>query len=205
MGLRQGDSGNTFSGILYAWRPVLVVVLVIFVIGLLGDLGRQLLAFDRDLIAAGQIWRLVSAHFVHTGFPHLILNVAGLVLVWYLVGTALSRVQWLYVWAVTIIGVDLGLWFLEPNLDWYVGLSGVLHGLVAAGVVASIRSLNLELWIVLVAVVAKLVYEQMVGPMPGSENTTGIAVLVNAHLYGAIAGAACGAVFAIRVRTTASI
>jgi rhomboid family GlyGly-CTERM serine protease len=188
-----------------AWRPVLGVAIVILGIGFLGDFGRDVLAFDRELIGSGQLWRLVSAHFVHTGFPHLILNLVGLGIVWYLVGEALKPLEWLIVWIVSIAGVNLGLWLLEPQLDWYVGLSGVLHGLIAAGLIASIRTFGVDLWIVLIAVVGKLVYEQVFGPMPGSESTTGIPVIVNAHLYGAIAGAVCGAVLAIRVRATASI
>ena len=32
--------------------------------------------------------------------------------------------------------IDLGFVLFEPQLDWYVGLSGVLHGALAAGAVS---------------------------------------------------------------------
>ena len=61
-------------------------------------------------------------------------------------------------------------------------------------------------WVVLwAAVVAKLAYEQLVGPLPGSEAAAGGAVVVNAHLYGAIGGALSACVFWRRVPTPASI
>ena len=205
MGLRKGDSNGNILPSLNVWSPIIVVTILITGIGLLGDSGREVLAYERQAIAAGQFWRLVSAHFVHTGIPHMLLNLAGLWVVWYLVGRAISAYGWLLVWLVSIAGIDIGLWLLEPNLHWYVGLSGVLHGLIAAGLVASLKTLDLELWIVLLGLVGKLAYEQLFGSLPGSEETTGIAVIVNAHLYGAIAGALCGAMLANRVRGAASI
>jgi hypothetical protein len=39
-------------------------------------------------------------------------------------------------------------------------------------------------------VVAKVIWEQLSGPLPGSEGLAGAAVVVNAHLYGALAGIA---------------
>jgi rhomboid family GlyGly-CTERM serine protease len=205
MGLRQGDSRGSNLRSLTVWRPIFVVTILITAFGLLGDVGREALAYDRQAIAAGQIWRLVTAHLVHTGISHMLLNLAALWVVWYLVGTAIDGYGWLVVWIVSMMGIDIGLWLLEPDLEWYVGLSGVLHGLIAAGLVAGLRSMSVELWIVLFGLIGKLAYEQTFGPLPGSEATTGAAVIVSAHLYGAIAGALCGAVLAIRVPAAASI
>ncbi len=62
------------------------------------------------------------------------LNIAGLLLVWYLVGAAFSLTRWSIITASSILVMDMGFWFLMPQLDWYVGLSGLLHGLLAAGI-----------------------------------------------------------------------
>ena len=39
-----------------------------------------------------------------------------------------------------------------------------------------------------VFVAGKLLWEQTVGPLPGSESSAGGTVIVNAHLYGAVGG-----------------
>ena len=106
---------------------------------------------------------------------------------------------------VLVVAIDAGFWWLNPSLDWYVGLSGVLHGLLVAGLVAGYRESPGENLLLLVLIAAKLGYEQWLGPLPGSESTAGGPVVVNAHLYGALAGAACAAALRIRVRATPAI
>ena len=175
------------------------------IVALLGDTGRTWLGFDRPGIAAGEFWRLASGHFVHLGASHLFMNVVGLILVWYLTATSFTSRQWLLVTAIVMVGLNLGLWFLEPNLIGYVGLSGLLHGLLAAGIIASLGSGRSEIWILGVGLAAKLGYEQLVGPLPGSEHAAGGAVIVAAHAYGALAGALAAGLLMIRVRAQASI
>jgi rhomboid family GlyGly-CTERM serine protease len=154
------------------------------------------------VIAAGELWRLVSAHFVHLGASHLVLNLAGLGLVWFLVGHTLGARAWLVVWIASIIAVSAGLWVLEPQLLWYVGLSGVLHGLLAAGIIADFDN-RAETWALALVLAGKLGWEQFIGPLPGSEAASGGTVIVNAHLYGAVGGVL--AAILIRVRAKASI
>jgi len=158
---------------------------------ILGDAGRLWFSFDRAAIASGELWRLLSGHVVHLGLSHLLLNLAGLFLIWYLIGAVFSRSQWLKILVTGFLVIDLGLWFLEPQLVWYVGLSGILHGLLAAGIMGGIRSRarRLDVLVLGVALLGKLAYEQFVGPLPGSEASTGGAVIVAAHLYGAAGGA----------------
>jgi rhomboid family GlyGly-CTERM serine protease len=158
-----------------------------------GEPVRALLRWDRDAIAAGEAWRLVTGHIAHLGAPHLLLNLAGLVLVWLLVGERLRARRWWLVTAVTIATIDAGFWRLDPALSWYVGLSGVLHGLLAAGVAAGFAAAPVESAVLAAAVAAKLAFEQLYGPLPGSEATSGGPVIVSAHLYGAVAGALAGA------------
>ncbi len=205
MGLRQADSERQKSGLMSAWWPVVGLTGVVVLLGLFGDAARSLLALDRVDVASGELWRLLSAHFVHLGASHLILNLAGLWLVCYLVGPYFGVGRWLFVWLLSITGVSAGLWFFEPQLPWYVGLSGVLHGLLAAGIVGALRQPSADIWVLATALIAKIAWEQLVGPLPGSETTSGGTVIVNAHLYGAVAGALAGVLIGIRVRAKASI
>jgi rhomboid family GlyGly-CTERM serine protease len=104
----------------------------------------------------------------------------------------------------TIAGIDLGLWFFDPDLDWYVGLSGVLHGILIAGAFVGMRRGSVEAAALGVLVVGKIIWEQLSGPLPGSASLAGGSVVVNAHLYGAIAGALTAALL-IRVLFRPSI
>lgn len=205
MGLSQGDAFHHIRTSLWALLLPGLAIGSAVAMALAGEAGRSWLRYDRTAIAAGELWRLISGHFVHLGWSHLLLNVLGLVLVWYLVAARFSPARWLAISALTIAGIDAGFWWLEPQLAWYVGLSGLLHGLLAAGIVAGMRLLHKEAWLLGVIVGAKIVYEQLVGPLPGSEASTGGGVIVAAHLYGALTGAVVGAVMPIRVAPKAPI
>jgi len=75
---------------------------------------------------------------------------------------------------------------LDPEVSWYVGLSGVLHGYVAAGALALLMRRE-KLGVVLAAgVAAKLIFEQVVGPVPFTAASVGGPVVVAAHLYGVV-------------------
>jgi hypothetical protein len=86
----------------------------------------------------------------------------------------------------SVVGVDAGLWLLSSTTQWYVGSSGLLHGVLAAGAVAHLRSRQPDGWVLVLFLGGKLVYEQSAGALP---LTAGGAVIVDAHLYGAVAGA----------------
>ena len=78
---------------------------------------------------------------------------------------------------------------------------GVLHGLFAGGLVLGLHRRRLESGLLLVVLVAKLAYELLAGALPGSEATAGGAVITEAHLYGAVAGALAGALGAVGQRS----
>ncbi|MDH3305394.1 MAG: rhombosortase, partial [Gammaproteobacteria bacterium] len=181
------------------------VLLVAVLLALGGEMARQWLRFDREAIDAGELWRLLSGHFVHLGWPHFALNAAGLVLVWYLVGDVFDRLRWILIGTFTVITIDIGLWVFDPALMWYVGLSGLLHGILAAGLVEKLRKPDTEALALVVLLLGKLAFEQFSGPMPGSETTAGGTVVVDSHLFGTLGGVVAAILLRIRVRHTASI
>ena len=187
------------------WKIPLALALAAGVAAFFGDEGREILRYERGAIAAGEYWRLLSGHIAHLGQQHLLMNLAGLLLVWLLVGRLYSSRDWMLVVLVCVLTIDAGLWLFDPAVRWYVGLSGMLHGLLLAGAIRGLRALPGESVVIGAAVALKLAYEQVAGPLPGSEAVAGGAVVINAHLYGAIGGALAGLVFRHRVRTPASI
>lgn len=153
-----------------------------------GGWGDAHLRYDRIALAQGEWWRFLSGQLVHLGWLHLGLNLLGLALVWELVGRHLPIRAWVVAIPLCGLGVGLGLWWLSPEILWYVGLSGCLHGLFAAGAVAAVMRRQRFGWILMAALTAKLAYEQLAGSAPGVEGLIGGRVVTAAHLYGAVAG-----------------
>ena len=204
MGLDKANH-TLAQSIIDRWAIPLGLILLGLVIQLLGDAGREWLRFDRVWLQHGESWRLISGHLAHLGWQHFALNSCGLVLVWYLVGDAFSQRTWLIVIALILAAIDGAFWVLDPELYWYVGLSGLLHGLLVAGLVSRLPAVAGETLVLLLLVTAKIAWEQFAGPVPGSEATSGGPVIVNAHLYGAVGGIIGALVTRIRVPQRASI
>lgn len=154
-----------------------------------GHLGPMLM-WQRRLIQDGQWWRLLTGNFIHLGWPHLLMDLAGLGLIWLLFGAALKPWQWLLALLTSALGVGLGLYFLVPGIGWYLGLSGALHGLYMAGLGGRCCAHPLESAALFLLIVAKLTWEYVIGPMPGSDALAGGQVVTQAHLLGALSGLA---------------
>jgi len=166
----------------------LSIVLLVMVFALDGENATQLLQFERSAIEKGEIWRLLTANFVHLGGSHALLNVTGLVLIWFLFGQHFSNTTWSIILISSLLGTTLGLLFFNPSLNWYVGLSGALHGLFIAGCIAEIKLKYRQGYILLIILLGKILWEQFQGPLPGTSDAAGGPVIVDAHLYGALAG-----------------
>jgi rhomboid family GlyGly-CTERM serine protease len=162
------------------------IVVLVLLPELNGDAARAGLRYERMAIAAGEWWRLITAHFVHIDLEHTLLNVMGVVLMWAIFARDLTPRQWLTVTTVVLLTIDAGLWFHDTGVYWYVGASGLLHGFMAAGTCVHVRRGDLDGWILVVFIVLKLGYEQLHGQLPFAGS--GMPVVVNAHLYGALGG-----------------
>jgi rhomboid family GlyGly-CTERM serine protease len=158
---------------------------------LAGETGQTLLRYDRAGLAAGQGWRLLTAHVVHLDFEHAALNSLGLVLMWALFARDYRPGQWVLIVLTAIAAIDAGLWLRDSTVAWYVGSSGMLHGVMAAGTLAHLRRRDLDGWVLAAFVIVKLSYEQWSGALPFSDSGAG--VVVDAHLYGALGGVAVAA------------
>ena len=147
------------------------------------------LAYSRTaLMEKGQYWRLLTAHLVHTDLPHALLNLAAWPLIFWLAQSRLSGCQWMTGLLFCAFGVSVGLWFFSPTVQWYVGLSGVLHGLLVLSALTVWWQQPVLTLLVLLGVIIKLLWEQTQGSLPGSAVWIGHPVIVDAHLFGALAG-----------------
>jgi rhomboid family GlyGly-CTERM serine protease len=96
---------------------------------LLPDRGTGL-AYHRDAIAAGELWRLFTGHFVHWSPGHLVWDV-GTFLVLGAACEARSRRRFVACLAGSILAIPAAVWLLLPGLELYGGLSGLDSALFA--------------------------------------------------------------------------
>ena len=168
--------------------PLIAAAACLFVL-MLPDQGRGLFGYDRDAVAAGEWWRVVTAHGAHLSVSHGLMNVAALGMIAWLFRADFGPAAWIGGLVVPALVIGIGLYAGWPDVVWYVGLSGVLHGLVAVGGVLWCREGDWLAGAALLAVLAgKLLYEGLFGPIPGSEAAAGGRVLVESHRLGAAGG-----------------
>lgn len=180
------------------WAVPLLIAVVAVV--LQGVAGPEPLRLESALVYV-EPWRLLSAHFVHLGWVHLWLNLGGLGLLWLLIGDTLKPLWWVSAVAFLTTGISLALLCCSPTVEWYVGFSGVLHGLFVAGAVANLRRQTALAVSIIAVVLVKLVVEWVGDGAPLTARLIGGAVIVDAHLYGVLLGLVYGAfVFAVRSR-----
>ena len=150
---------------------------------------ENVLRFGRtEILENSQWWRILTANLVHLGYPHLFLNIAGLLLITVLLAHALTARQWAITGFCSMLGVGVGLLLFDPQLSYYVGLSGALYGLLLGGAIAEFRNHKLMACLIGAYTIGKIVWEQIYGAVDSSEAITGGTVIVNAHLYGMVAG-----------------
>ena len=147
-------------------------------------------------------WRLLTGHWVHLTWHHWLLNMASLGLFISLFPLLLRPVYLLGLGLGASLGVDVGLLWLHPDVAWYVGLSGVLYGLLAGAAVIAWRRDPWLSAIVLVLLGLKLVTDQWVGTPWVTEQLVGGRVIAAAHSYGAAGAVLAAAGYYVLMRFT---
>ncbi len=89
-------------------------------------------SFSREAIAAGEWWRLAGANVAHLSWAHLAGNLVVFATALRLLHPVVRAGAVLGVLAACAIASTAGL-YLGTSLDWYVGASGALYGLLAWG------------------------------------------------------------------------
>ena len=146
------------------------------------------LAFDRQAILAGEVWRLWTGHWVHFSFQQLFLDVSTLLLA----GAVAEKEFGLrFIAKVLIFGMpalSIGLLLVAPELAYYRGASGVVMMLaIVAGAAFWSRRSGLRAILVMlglmVAIKAVLDAAGFASGMSGLP--AGVHVAWQAHVLGA--------------------
>lgn len=178
---------------LTAWlSPTLIcTIALVLACSLLFVFDANSLDYQRQAIAEGQWWRLITGNFNHTNLWHLVMNMAGLVVIVSLFEQHFSPLKLIGLILILALLQGLGLYIFYPNTLGYVGLSGILHGIFGYGAVFDIyKGIKMGYWL-LVGLIAKIGYEQIFGASHDVSLMINAKVATNAHLIGAISGILC--------------
>jgi membrane associated rhomboid family serine protease len=91
-------------------------------------------AVSRPAIADGELWRLVTAGFLHAGLLHLMFNAFALYVLGSMLEPAIGRLRFAIIFFVSLLAGSFGALLLEPR-GLTVGASGAIFGLMGAAVV----------------------------------------------------------------------
>ena len=181
-------------------RHTLWLVLALWLLLVLTQsLDVSYLAYNRDAITKGDFWRLITGHFIHLNNMHLLLNMLGVGMVLMLFDHLLAIWQWIVVLLASALIISLLIYLNLPQVQAYVGLSGVIHTLYVLGTLQLLnqpKERNFAI-ILMLMVTLKLLTENVGQGISFTADMIGGRVLYQAHLYGALAGLFLGAIVVV--------
>ena len=169
---------------------------VIPFMALLQAIGPEYFRYQQDAVAGGQLWRILTAHWVHVGWMHLLLNSLSLAVCVMLTSPGWSARRWLAVTLAMGLGISLLLMLNNPGVVDYAGHSGILYGLYVLGALSLYRRDRLIAVLVIAAIVIKVLMEQFSFYDFNTGSLIGARVIVDAHLYGLLTAIAIALLWA---------
>ena len=163
---------------------------------LLQIIGPEYFRFERDWTSTGQVWRIVTAHWVHVGWLHLALNGLGLAVCVGLTWPGWSIGRWLASSIIIALGISIMLSLYNPEVVDYAGHSGVLYGLYVLAALSLFTRDRLVAVLIIAAIVIKVCMEQLNFYDFNSGAIIGARVIVDAHLYGLLMAIAIALIWA---------
>lgn len=180
-----------------AGLPIATAALTLLAIGIwLVPGASELLEYRREAIASGEFWRAITGHVTHWNADHLLWDALMFAVLGALVERT-SRRAFLATCALSAAAISATLWFCQPGLELYRGLSGVDSALFVfqAGwlVCESLRERRRAAAILptvaLAGFAAKIGYELVTGATLFVDSAAaGFAPLPLAHVIGAAVG-----------------
>lgn len=126
------------------------------------------------------------------------MNLAGLWIISYLFQPSKKQL----VLALLVISLVTGIALLFSSIQIYVGLSGTLHGLFGLFALSEALNGRRSSWLLVLGLIAKIAWEQLIGPSSTTGELINARVAIEAHLAGALAGGFMAVVLFITDRNT---
>jgi rhomboid family GlyGly-CTERM serine protease len=133
--------------------PIPMITLFLFAISgclmLLPDSVQSVFYFDRQAVAAGSYYQLVSGHFIHGDINHWLWNSLALLVLGAIIEVKSKRLL-LVTLLIGIASVDALLLSPLSSINYYCGLSGILNTLLVTVFWIAWREYQLK-WIIVSA------------------------------------------------------
>lgn len=169
----------------------LTIAGLIVIFALFPDTFFPLLSLERDKVAQGEAWRLLTSNFVHFGWPHTLINLAAFGIFLFILIDVFAPLRFITLLIFCSLVVGTGIYYLNPEYKVYAGLSGVMHGLFIAGFIVNKHHARWKNALMIGALFGKILLEQQPDyHATHLQNFLPVAVAYDAHLYGALAGLA---------------
>ncbi len=172
------------------WVSWLALGLICLLVYALTPKEISIFDYNREYIINGEYWRIFTGNFNHTNIYHLVLNLAGLAVIGALHSEYYSSAKFALLVIFLSLAVGFGIYLYSPFVQNYVGLSGVLHGLLVVGAIVDLCKKRYSGLILLAGIVAKVFGEQFFSADTGVTELIEATILSDAHLYGFLAGLA---------------
>lgn len=177
------------------WWFSLVVMTLICASALLSRDAVYSLALIHEKVASGEIWRIVTSQFVHLGFNHTVLNLVGYLIVAASFREDISPKEEMITLLTATVGVGAGIYYFNPEIGWFVGLSGSIYGVLTHFLIIGWRRSAFLSSFFGLYLLGKFAYERLIAePDNFTANLIGGSVAIDSHLYGAITGLITGVI-----------
>lgn len=156
--------------------------------------SADLFFYNRAAIEDGQYWRLFSGHFTHLNHWHLFFNMSGWVIIFLLGAWCLSYPTWIFLLLIYLLAISVLMYFFTPEVAFYGGLSGVLHGFFLTILFNWIRQGYRIAFLLFILVLFKVLYETFIQDSFLTDELMNIEIVTEAHLFGVLVALALAAV-----------
>ena len=185
---------NTINQLRYK-IPFITIALAAVALLLYTDNVETVLQYNRSHIGTGELWRLVTSHWSHWSFDHLLWCTVTFIIL----GSICERFNWkgfIFTLLASLIFLPLVIWLFKPNMHYYRGLSGICSALYICASIYLVKdafsSKNLTLLLFsggsIMLFIFKILYESICGQAIFVHNNNLFHPVPLVHLTGGLVG-----------------
>jgi rhomboid family GlyGly-CTERM serine protease len=170
---------------LIPYRFSLLLVALSFLVMTFSSTLQEIFRYQSAAVSQGEVWRIFTANLCHSNWNHWLLNMLGLMIMDLFFRPVLNESLRVMILLFTMLGSVLFLHLLI-DINWYVGLSGALHGYIFAGSILSWDTAKKTNAIILAFVLGKVIVENIWQINNSTEKLIAANVVEESHLFGVV-------------------
>jgi len=186
------EQKNNIDEILFSLHPVyyifIMIALISGILQLLPFSLQESLHYKAENLPSHLYYLWITPHLIHLSMLHYIINILSLGIVLFTFRNVFTPLRFFLLFAFSSFMVTLGLWCCSPEVADYAGMSGVIYGILAAGLLLSMKKHFFLSSFIYFLFIIKIVYEVFNGAHLSIQTSLGNTVIVDAHLYGYLSG-----------------